>query len=326
MEGVSETEMASTEIIPGIHAVRGKFAGEFGFIASYLIIDEGQVLVIDPGTAGDPGDRLEKSIKYLGLDPKTDIVGIACTHGHPDHVGGAGRFKRATDAPIMIHEEDAEILIKPGDFLNKRLILDRAQRFSMKLDKGPLRVNYRGVEPDEYLKHGQAIEVGDSTIKVIHTGGHSAGHCVFYDTSRKALFTGDEVNNFPNDPRKFYVDTSGSIIAKLSALETLSKLGAEHVLPAHDSPHIYGDATLQFESVRDGVVHLQDIILTYIGAREEADVEQLVFDIRQARSVPIPQSLEALLTTTVHVTLLGLKEAGLVRDLGKGVWTRIGEG
>ncbi|MFW9808934.1 MAG: MBL fold metallo-hydrolase [Candidatus Thorarchaeota archaeon] len=318
--------MASTEIIPGIHVVRGKFAGEFGFIASYLIIDSGEVLVIDPGTAGDPGDRLEKSIKNLGFDPKTDIVGVLCSHGHPDHVGGAGRFKKATEAPIMIHEGDAEILKKPGDFLNNRLILDRAERFSMKLDKGPLRVNYRGIDPDELLTHGQIINVGSTAIKVIHTGGHSIGHCVFYDKSRKALFTGDEVNNFPNDPRKFYVDTSGSIVSKLTALETLEKIGAEHVLPSHDTPHIYGDARLQFESVRDGVIHLQDIILTYIEAREEADVEQLVFDINQARSVPIPQSLEALLTTTVHVTLMGLKEAGLVRDLGKGVWTRVEEG
>ncbi|MFW9813780.1 MAG: MBL fold metallo-hydrolase, partial [Candidatus Thorarchaeota archaeon] len=135
--------MSSTEIIPGVHAVRGKFAGEFGFIASYLIVDEGEILVIDPGTAGDPGNKLEKSIKNLGLNPKTDVKGILCTHGHPDHVGGAGRLKKITDAPVMIHEEDAEILVKPGDFLNKRLILDKAQRFAMKLDKGPLRVNFR---------------------------------------------------------------------------------------------------------------------------------------------------------------------------------------
>ncbi|MFW9842433.1 MAG: MBL fold metallo-hydrolase [Candidatus Thorarchaeota archaeon] len=318
--------MSSTEIIPGVHAVRGKFAGEFGFIASYLIVDEGEILVIDPGTAGDPGNKLEKSIKNLGLNPKTDVKGILCTHGHPDHVGGAGRLKKITDAPVMIHEEDAEILVKPGDFLNKRLILDKAQRFAMKLDKGPLRVNFRGLEPDELLTRGMNIEIGSTTLKVIHTGGHSAGHCVFYDSSRKALFSGDEVNNFPNDPRKFYIDTSGSIVAKLTALEALSKLGVEYLFPAHDSPHIFGDVGLQFESVRDGIIHLQDIILTYIRAREEADVEQLVFDINQSRSVSIPMSLEALLTTTVHMTLLGLKEAGLVRSLGKGVWTRIGEG
>lgn len=316
-------QMPSTEIIPGIQVVRGKFADEFGFIASYLIIDENEVLVIDPGTAGDPGDRLEKAIKNLGLDPKNDLVGIICTHGHPDHAAGAGRLKKSVGAPIMIHKEDAELLQTPAAFLNKRLVMDRAERFSMKFDKGPLRVNYRGIDADEMISHGQSISVGETVLKVIHTGGHSAGHCVFFDAKRKALFSGDEVNNFPNDPRKFYVDKTGSIVAKLTALETLSKIGADHVLPAHDSPHIFADARLQFEAVRDGVIHLQDTVLTLLSAREDADIEQLVFDIKQSRSVPVPLSYDALLTTTLHVTLISLSEAGLVRNIGNGVWTTI---
>ena len=315
--------MASSEIIPGIHVVRGKFAGEFGFVASYLIVDESEVLVIDPGTAGDPGDRLEKAIKNLGFDPKNDLVGILCTHGHPDHAAGAGRLRKSTGAPVMIHKDDEELLQTPAKFLNERLMMDRAERFSMKLDKGPLRVNYRGIETDAMITHGQNISVGETTLKVIHTGGHSAGHCAFYDIKRKALFTGDEVNNFPNDPRKFYVDITGSIVAKLAALDALSKLGADHIFPAHDSPHLFADARLQFEAVRDGVVHLQDTLLTLLDARGDADIEQFVFDIKQARSVPIPQSYAALLTTTIHVTLIGLKEAGLVRELGNGVWTRV---
>ena len=90
-----------------------------------------------------------------------------------------------------------------------------------------------------------------------------------------------------------------------------------------DGVHIRG-ARLQFEAVKDGVVHLQDTLLTLLSARGEADIEQFVFDIRQTRSVPIPQSYDALLTTTIHVTLMGLKEAGLVRELGNGVWTRVG--
>ncbi|MFW9962196.1 MAG: MBL fold metallo-hydrolase [Candidatus Sifarchaeia archaeon] len=316
--------MASAEIIPGIQVVRGKFAGEFGFIASYLLIDEDEVLVIDPGTAGDPGDRLEKALKHLGFNPKCDLVGIVCTHGHPDHAAGAGRLKKLTGAPVMIHKDDAEILQTPAIFLNERLLMDRAERFSMKFDKGPLRVNYRGIDADELITHGQSISVGETTLKVIHTGGHSAGHCVFYDVKHKALFSGDELNNFPNDPRKFYVDKTGSIVAKLAALETMSKLGADHIFPSHDSPHIFADAQLQFQEVKDGVVHLQDTLLTLLSARGDADIEQLVFDIKQARSVPIPQSYDALLTTTLHVTLIGLKEAGLVRELENGIWTRVG--
>jgi glyoxylase-like metal-dependent hydrolase (beta-lactamase superfamily II) len=190
----------------------------------------------------------------------------------------------------------------------------------MKFNKGPLRVNYRGIEPDSFLSNGQQIQVGKFSLRVIHTGGHSAGHCVFYESTEKMLFSGDEVNNFPNEPRKFYVDLSGSIVAKLAALDELSKLGIDYLLPAHDVPALFGDVSLQFEGVRDGVIHLQDTILSHLEARGEADIEQLDFDIRQSRSVPIPVTIDALLATTIRVTLDGLAEAGLVKDLGKSIW------
>lgn len=315
--------MASTEIIPGLHVIKGKFAGEFGFIASYLIVSEGEALIIDPGTAGDPGDNIEKALKGFGLNPKSDLVGIVCTHGHPDHAGGAGRLRKATGAPVMIHSNDAELLRDPSSFLNKRLLMDRAQRLSMKFDKGPLRVNYRDIEPDSLLSNGQQIQVGNVSLRVIHTGGHSAGHCVFYESIKKMLFSGDEINNFPNDKHKFYVDLSGSIVSKLAALDELSKLGVDYLLPAHDVPALFGDVGLQFEGVRDGIIHLQDTILSHLEARGEADIKQLDFDIRQSRSVPIPVTLDALLATTIKVTLEGLSEAGLVKDLGKDIWVII---
>ncbi len=315
--------MASTEIIPGTNVIRGKFVGEFGFIASYLIVNEGEALIIDPGTAGDPGGNIEKALKGFGLNIKSDLVGIVCTHGHPDHVGGAGRLRKSTGAPIMIHCDDAELLRNPSSFLNERLLMDRAQRLSMKFNKGPLRVNYRNIEPDRLLSNGQQIRVGKLSLRVIHTRGHSAGHCVFYESTEKMLFSGDEVNNFPNDPRKFYVDLSGSIVAKLAALDDLSNMQVDYLLPAHDVPALFGDVSLQFEGARDGIIHLQDTILSHLEARGEADIEQLEFDIRRSRSVPIPLTLDALLATTIKVTLDGLAEAGLVKDLGKGIWVKI---
>ncbi|MHA1769200.1 MAG: MBL fold metallo-hydrolase [Candidatus Thorarchaeota archaeon] len=315
--------MPSSEIVPGIHAVRGRFAHEFGFIASYLVVEDSEALIIDPGTAGDPGiDRVDKVMKRLGLDYRRNLIGIVCTHGHPDHVGGAGRFSRLSGAPVMIHQGDAGLLRNPHDFLKDRLLMDRAARFAMKFDKSPLRVNYKGIEPDRILRSGDTIGVGSTKLKVIPTGGHSAGHCVFYDMTRKALFSGDEVNNFPNDPRKFYVDLSGSIVAKRAALDLISKLAIDILLPSHDTPHLYGEVHLQLEAVRDGVLHLQDTILSHLGARETADIDQLVFDIKRARSVPVPKTFDALLATTIEVTLRGLKEAGLVSSLGNGIWTK----
>lgn len=315
--------MASTEIIPGVHAIRGKFAGEFGFIASYILVSECEALVIDPGTAGDPGDRIEKTLKEFGLNPKSDLIGIVCTHGHPDHAGGAGRLRRATDASVLIHSGDAELLRDPASFLNDRLLMDRAQRMAMKFDKGPLRVNYREFEPNELLTNGQTLQVGELSLRVIHTGGHSAGHCVFYEPKQKMLFSGDEINNFPNDPRKFYVDLSGSVVARIAAIDSLSKLQVDYLLPAHDVPSLFGDVRLQFEGARDGIIHLQDTILSHLEARGEADIGQLGFDIQQSRSVPIPMTLDSLLATTIRVTLDGLSEAGLVKDLGNDIWVMV---
>ena len=64
-------------------------------------------------------------------------------------------------------------------------------------------------------------------------------------------------------------------------------------------------------------------MLAHLEVRGEADIEQLEFDIRRSRSVPIPMTMDALLATTIKVTLDGLEEAGLVKDLGKGIWVTI---
>ena len=98
--------MSSVEIIEGIKIIKGKFAGEFGFISSYLIIDNDEALIIDPGTAGHPGEMIVETIKQHGLKPKSDTVGIVCTHGHPDHTGGNANIKNAGNAQIFIHSDD----------------------------------------------------------------------------------------------------------------------------------------------------------------------------------------------------------------------------
>jgi glyoxylase-like metal-dependent hydrolase (beta-lactamase superfamily II) len=212
------------------------------------------------------------------------------------------------------------LLHDPSLFVNDRLLLGLSGRLAMKLERGPLKVNYKGVDTDRMLKMGDQIAVGDINLRVIHTGGHCAGHCVFFERTNKVLFSGDEVNNYANDPRKFYVDLTGSFTAKTKALETLSKIGVEHLFSSHDIPHILGDVGLQFEEAMDSVRHFQDSILTQVSSRGEADIDQLAYDMLQSRGVPIPDTLDALLPTTIRVGLRSLEQAGLVMTTEENVW------
>ncbi len=312
--------MHASEVVPGVHIAKGKFADEFGFISSYIIVDNEAAIIIDPGTAGDPGKEILDYIKTLGINPKSDIIAIVCTHGHPDHIGGAGILRKATGASVMIHKDDAEMLTNPMAFINDRLSLDFAGRMAMKIDRGPLRVNYRPTKVDRILRDGDTIQVGNTSLRVIRTGGHSTGHCVFYDADRRLLFSGDEVNNFPNDPRKFYVDLSGSLAVRRSSIEQLQRLSVEFLLPSHDVPHFSNEVPLQFKEAADAVLHFQDAVLSHISAREDADLEQMVFDIQQARSIPTPTDDYGLFTTTLQVCLRDLSRAGLVREDSNGIW------
>ncbi len=83
------------------------------------------------------------------------------------------------------------------------------------------------------------------------------------------------------------------------------------------------DAALQFEEVRSGHIHFQDTVLRHLSARTESDIEQLVFDIHQSRSIPIPFSMDTLLSTTLQVCLQDLVKAGLVRVSDDEVWSII---
>jgi len=108
-----------------------------------------QGLVIDPG---DEVFRIVKEITRSGLEIKY----IAITHGHIDHVGGVSELKRITKAPVLIH----------------------------RLDAGAL-----GTRPDGFLEEGQSLQVGNYSISVIHTPGHSPGGVCLYAPG--AVFTGD---------------------------------------------------------------------------------------------------------------------------------------
>lgn len=122
-------------------------------------------LVIDP--AGDE-ERVVDWINQKGLNLKY----IVDTHGHPDHSCGNARVKELTGAEIVMHELDDKMFNSPEG-------QEMARQWGFTISP----------PADILVKDGDQITVGDVSLEVIHTPGHTPGGiCLLGDGN---LFTGD---------------------------------------------------------------------------------------------------------------------------------------
>ena len=94
--------------------------------------------------------------------------------------------------------------------------------------------------PDYTFREGEKITLGDVTLKVVHTPGHTPGHACYYHEDSGTIFTGDHILKriTPNPGIHFYDEDYNrrmhSLPEYLRSLKKILALNAKRVLPAHE--------------------------------------------------------------------------------------------
>lgn len=157
-----------------------------GFDAIHLIVDGGQVAVVDTGTK-DSVPRVLAGLHALGLEP-SQVSHVILTHIHLDHAGGVGLLMR--ELP------EAECLVDPR---GERHMLDPS-----KLESGAREVYGDEVFDEHYgtlipvprerlrtVADGGSLRLGARELVFHHTEGHARHHISIQDVTHGTVFTGD---------------------------------------------------------------------------------------------------------------------------------------
>ncbi len=184
----------------------------------YLLCGQEEAVLIDTGLG-------VSDIKNVADSLTTLPVSVLTTHVHWDHIGGHRLFGR-----VAVHEAEKDWIT--GQFpLPLKQVKEQLTKtpcdFPEDFDVDAYRL-FQG-EPQFLLHDGDCFDLGGRTIRVLHTPGHSPGHCCFYEPESRYLYSGDLIYKGCLDA--FYPTTDPQLF--FQSVKRLTELDISRVFPGH---------------------------------------------------------------------------------------------
>jgi glyoxylase-like metal-dependent hydrolase (beta-lactamase superfamily II) len=181
-----------------------------GPVNTWIIGDDDEVIVIDPGESADA---------VLRVVGQREVLAVICTHGHARHVAAAFDVADRDQAQIALHDAD-------------RLAWREA---------------HPGKEPDIRMENGGTFEVADVALEVIHAPGHSPGSVGLYCEELGVLFSGDVVSADGPVPHQGSFDDFSRQVSSIGA-SVLTLDGDTRILAGHGEETTVATAERRFDS------------------------------------------------------------------------------
>ncbi|MCR5447933.1 MAG: MBL fold metallo-hydrolase [Solobacterium sp.] len=199
----------------------------------YLLIGETQAALIDTGMGVSDIRKVTDQLTQLP-------VRVLTTHVHWDHIGGHGLY-----SDLSVHELEQEWL-ESSFPLPEAAVRQNLTCMSCRFPEGfdPAAYHVFQGKASHLLHDGDSIDLGNRKIIVIHTPGHSPGHCCFWEADRQYLYTGDLIYSgclyayYPStDPYQFW-----------QSIRKAGELPVRRILPGHNRLDIGTDIIERIET------------------------------------------------------------------------------
>jgi len=203
--------MAKDDLIIELQPDIFRLKGEGSSSHSYLIRGDYKNVLIDSGVDKN-SSKLQKSLLTLGLKIR-DIDIVINTHEHFDHIGANRYFQ---DYSLIAAHRFAATKITVED------------RYVTMYKSGDL--NGPSLRVHLWLESKSRFNLGNYSLNIIHTPGHTSGSICIYEPVRKILFTGDTV--FAGGTLS-YIGESGSVGDYIDSISHLATRKINELYPGH---------------------------------------------------------------------------------------------
>jgi len=142
---------------------------------TYLLVEDGKGLIIDPGNSNDEENHALKSFIEQN---EIEILALINTHCHIDHILGNRTIKESYEIPFYAPFLDEYNLIGADQY---------ASELGLEAPRSP--------KPEIDLNEMDTLKIGPFQFEVLFTPGHTSGHVCLYNEKEKRLFSGDVLFN-----------------------------------------------------------------------------------------------------------------------------------